>query len=862
MNRARCFKSAAYYLLLTACCLPLIARAEVLVNDDTHGGIPQLNPDIAYFADGRFMIAWEDYRDGDFDSDISCQIFDSLGRPVDTNYVISEDTVSRNIWNYRQTLPALAASELGRAAACWQDYRRGYSHIYFQRLDSLGRPLGGNQAVAPNLPTPGADTLSETQPDIAALDSGYVLVWTQQLDSTGRTTIWGAEIDARGKMVRDFRIADNPKSEWCADPAVAACASGFVAVWDQSSSEKAVRRRWFDCTGTARGPSVKLPFHNAERPRVACDCDGNGLVVWHQTPIARVWAQAFDTTGQTPGPVFILSDDTTGWSANPCLAYNADDEHFLAAWEDGRNGEVRIYGQLLDRYGSMLGHNLRLDSAPHLARQGLPAVGIRSAGHLAAAWVDTREGDQNIYGTCRGIVMRSFRVNSDRASALQDYPVITQDSLGNSSVFWFDYRNNQYAPDIYGQRFDRSFRRLGGNFRVNDAPPGRPATFFWAATNRAGQTAVAWEDARSGNPDIYAQVYNPDGTALGANFSVNDNAGNSDQGWPFLTVNDSGAYVVVWTDTRNGGLTIFAQNFDAAGRRFGNNWPIDAGSWEPSVWLSNQGDFWIAWRNPTAVKARHFRAPLQALSPEVIVTDTAGPAIAAPKITVTPSGTVWIIWMDARRGKWDVFAQRLNPSGTRAGGNFRVNDDKAICDHFLPSVSNDGGDRVFVTWSDFRVAGNLDVRAQVFDTGGAALDTNFIANTDPWPPVQQWAYGSVAARGPQVVYAWLDNRNRRSWDVYARAAGDTDRAHFDWRDLIITPSITARTCRVRPSLATSGQARLKVFDALGRQVRHISTAGPSPILLELDCRDLPSGVYLARLETRGMIFQGRFTVLR
>jgi hypothetical protein len=844
--------------LLIAVCISL-GSADVLVNDDTHGGIPQLSPDIAFLADGRFIIAWEDYRSADYDADIYCQVYDSLGQAVDTNYVVSQDSASRDIWSYRQTQPALARSRSDRAVVCWQDQRRGYSHVYFARLDECGRPLGDNQAIVPVYPSPGPETLAKTQPDIAAIDTGYVLVWTQQLDSTGRTTVWGAIIDQAGRPLNSFRVADNKKSDWCWNPTVAGADSGFVVAWEQTGSEQVVRRRWFERSGSPRGTSVKLPFPGAVHPRVACDPGGNGLLVWQNAWAPRIWGQTFGDTGQTPGPMFTVNDDVASHAGSPCVTTGIADDRFLVAWEDGRGSEVQIYAQFVDRYGTLLGRNLRLDSAPRPARQGLPAIALRNDSRLAAAWVDTREGDQNIYGGCRGPAVRSFRVNSDMASALQDYPVITQDSLGNCTVFWFDFRNNQSAPDIYAQRFDHNLQRLGANFQVNDAPPGRAATFFWAATNRSGQTIVAWEDARGGNPDIYAQLYRPDGTALGANFIINDNAGNSDQGWPSAAINDSGATVAAWTDTRNGGVAVFAQNFDRIGRRYGNNWLVDADGREATLWLGNQGDFWVAWRASTGIKARHFRAPQQPLCPEVVITDTSGQSIAAPRIAVTRAGEVWLVWMDDRRGEWEVYAQRVSPAGERIGGNFRVNDDNVICQHFLPNISTDPQGRVYVTWSDFRMAGNLDVRGQVFDGNGARLDTNFFVNTEPFPPAEQWAYGSVSAGGPRVVYAWLDNRNRRSWDVYARAADDTAARHLDRRSLFITPSPVSHTCRVRPALALTGPATLSVYSTLGRRVRRLSLPdAASPIIV--DCRELPSGVYCARLAAAGQVFTGRFAV--
>ena len=206
-------------------------------------------------------------------------------------------------------------------------------------------------------------------------------------------------------------------------------------------------------------------------------------------------------------------------------------------------------------------------------------------------------------------------------------------------------------------------------------------------------------------------------------------------------------------------------------------------------------------------------------------------------------GSTWLVWMDQRRGEWEIYAQKLDCDGRPSGANLRLNDDNVLCQHWLPWLVWDGGDRLYATWTDLRIPGNLDVRCLVMDTAGNARDSSFIVNTDPGPNVNQWAYGSVAARGDKLAFTWIDNRNLRSWDVYARIGLPRIPERQWWTGLSALPSITRGACLIRPTLPIRGTAELSIYDALGRRQRQypgqsLSEPGDG---LSIDLSGLTSG---------------------
>jgi hypothetical protein len=840
-----------------ATCSALSLGPEILVNDDTSGGCPQLSPDMVFTSGGRLLVVWEDHRRSDYDVNIYCQCYDSNGVPIDTNHVVNGDTVNRDIWAYRQTTPAIASLPSGRAAVCWQDYREGECRVYYRILDGQGRLAGLEHSVP-------AEADSQVEPDVAALNDRFVLVW-KQFRGAAEPAICGVMVDSSGNAGASFDASDYIPGDSLDAPSVAGGNYGFVVAWSRQAGVRNVALRWFDAEASPRGPAVVPESDAARRPRVASDSFGNSIVVWEEAVShpAGVWGMVFDPTGAARVAAFRVSDSLETWNYHPCVAAEPDGKRFIVSWEDGRNGQPLIYARVLDSLGAALTPDFPLDNSPNLQAQGSPSVALISDSEFAAAWVDNRYGDQDIYAANRnGPVWVISRVNSDTASSIQDFPVVTMDSSGCVSAFWFDYRASPWNASIYGQRFDGWLTPIGRNFRVSDLTNCQ-CTFLWAATNSIGVTTVVWQDYRKGDPDIFGQIYDARGNPRGTNFRVNDDLGSAEQTWPTVSINDSGYFVVAWMDARTGLFAPFAQRFDNLGNRMGENVQVAPSGGHVSTLLLNSGAFWVAWGG-AGVHARRFDIRQQLWDTVVTVADDSLGGCVYPRLELVGGNSLWAVWMNDRRDSWDVYAQRLSCTGQRLGGNFRVNDDTAICQHWLPSLAWDDRNRVILAWADFRRVGNLDIRARVYDTCGAAADTSFIVNSDPNGNDHQWSYRSVAARNGRVAYGWTDNRRFQSWDFYIRGEIESlPSGHARFR-LDVRPSIAGVSCSLSPSRPATGTATIEVFDVMGRRMRRIEGAAISRDrrFVELDCRGLVAGVYQVMLTVGRVSFTGRIVVLR
>jgi len=171
---------------------------------------------------------------------------------------------------------------------------------------------------------------------------------------------------------------------------------------------------------------------------------------------------------------------------------------------------------------------------------------------------------------------------------------------------WHDGRLDN---DIFAQRFDAAGHPLGANFQVDDAPTGYQ---MWSsvAMDDAGNFVITWYDWREGSADtdIYAKMYDVDGTPVDINFRVNDDFGIiAKQEKPSVAMDpEGGRFVIHWTDYRDADFDteIRAQFYDVDGHPVGGN--VEVNEPDPFPYdhqLTEWGGFPIACRHDTVLFA-------------------------------------------------------------------------------------------------------------------------------------------------------------------------------------------------------------------------------------------------------------------
>ncbi|MBT8379237.1 MAG: T9SS type A sorting domain-containing protein [Ignavibacteria bacterium] len=293
--------------------------------------------------------------------------------------------------------------------------------------------------------------------------------------------------------------------------------------------------------------TVTVDHHN---PDVTMNNSGNLIIVWNDERSGwdrwDIFFQRYDSNGNPIGANVLVNDDVSIYwvQKDPAIAMN-DAGNFVIAWEDDRVGYDVIYYQLFDSNGNPIGTNQKANDFAAVAND--PAVAIDDAGNFVIAWRDYRNaGDRDIYfqlfdsnGNKIGV---NVKANDDVGSAHQEIPSIAMNGSGNFIIAWEDFRDGNVLH-VYMQRYNSNGSPLGSNVRVDDDPSNSGGTSI--AIDAVGNFVVVWVDQRSGY-NIYFQMYDNGGNAIGSNVKVSDDIGNITHSFPNVAMIANGDFVVTW----------------------------------------------------------------------------------------------------------------------------------------------------------------------------------------------------------------------------------------------------------------------------------------------------------------------------
>ena len=258
-----------------------------------------------------------------------------------------------------------------------------------------------------------------------------------------------------------------------------------------------------------------------------------------------------------------------------------------------------------------------------------------------------------------------------------------------------------------------------------------------------GLMAVAWQDDRDGNGyyDVYVRRFDAAGIPTTREILVNsDSSGH--QRRPDVAINDSGDFVVVWEDDRdgNGYYQILGRTFDAFGNALSGDITLnpvsDGQQVRPSVGSTPPAHWVAAWEDDRdgngyyEIFARRFDRTGVALGGEVRVNQVSDGQQAGVEIAMAPDGRAVVVWEDDQDGNgyYQIVARRLDAGGMPAGDQFTVNQ---VSDgqHRKPAVAMNASGRFVVVWEDDQDGnGHFQILGRLFDASGAPSGNQFTVN--------------------------------------------------------------------------------------------------------------------------------------
>lgn len=291
----------------------------------------------------------------------------------------------------------------------------------------------------------------------------------------------------------------------------------------------------------------------------------------------------------------------------------------------------------------------------------------------------------------------------------------------------------------------------------------------------SGGYFIVFEDTRQGHLNIYAQRIDDKGQFYFGKDGLPICEAPGDQTFPRIVSDGTGGAVVTWQDSRDGNFDIYAQRFNAQGRLL---WQIDGVPvcnikqnqvFPVLVYDGNYGVI-VAWYDYRFGSEDIYAQKLR-FNGERVWGEEGVPICRAkktqwyPQIVSDEQGGAIICWTDRRSGNFDIYVQRVNESGKTLWQQDGVPAVALPSIQEKPSMVSDSKGGAYLAWSDFR-SGASGIYVQRIDAKGILkFDLNGV------PAI----VGSVRAQAPQIAkdrsqgffLVWSDSR-AGDQDIYVQ----------------------------------------------------------------------------------------------
>lgn len=373
-----------------------------------------------------------------------------------------------------------------------------------------------------------------------------------------------------------------------------------------------------------------------------------------------------------------------------------------------------------------------------------------------------------------------FQVNN-YSNWYQRSPAMSMAVDGSFVVAWESYLQDGNYAGIFAQRFDAAGQPLGAEFQVNTF-----TSYYQISPSVAmaadGRFVIAWEGTNQDGSSygVFAQRYDENGTPAGAEFQVNTHT-NDSQRFPSVVMSDDGSFIVAWQSWGQDGSGdgIYAQRYDAAGSRQGTEFQVNTqtnGSQRYAA-IANlaEGGVVIAWASSNqdgsgfGIFAQRYNAAGSPEGGEFQVNMFTSGNQTFPEIATVENGGFVIVWeSDEQDGSGKgIFARSYDSDGSPAGIEFQVN---TIIngDQSSPAIASGPNGGFIVTWESDGQDGNGDgVFAQRFDLTAAPVGIEFPVNS--YTSGDQVSPAVAMSADGNFIVAWTsDDQDGSSEGIFAQ----------------------------------------------------------------------------------------------
>jgi len=346
---------------------------------------------------------------------------------------------------------------------------------------------------------------------------------------------------------------------------------------------------------------------------------------------------------------------------------------------------------------------------------------------------------------------------------LQDFPALAYDSIDDRLlVAWVDARS---TSSIFARLYDGMGNPFAVEFQVDENNSGRARDVAVVFNSTSLEFLVIWSDENnfgSGLFRIFGQRVSRTGALIGGRFAIGPIPGGAGeaQSLPAAAYNPSvNEYLAVWvredTDDING------QRVSAGGTLNGSLIIVDSGANpnnSPEVAYSTTAGVYMVVEEEGSNEVRALIvSSAGTVDGQFVLSDSIPGALRdRPAVAYNSVLNEFVaVWEDDRASlpsQFDVFGQRVAPTGSLIGGNFQISDVvEGVNDQRQAAIAFNPGQSAFlVTWQDERFQtltppGDQEIFGQYLDVNAVLRGANFKISCDPTGNAADQAHPAVAA---------------------------------------------------------------------------------------------------------------------
>jgi|GEM_PF-3584605 len=417
----------------------------------------------------------------------------------------------------------------------------------------------------------------------------------------------------------------------------------------------------------------------------------------------------------------------------------------MLVWCDSRTGiinEWSLYAQRLNASGIPLWNPDGLEICMTTGELDYAWPVSDGAGGMIIAWPDFSSGEGDIYAQrvdgSGNILWQSGGVAVCTADGTQTNLDMISDGAGGAILVWMDNRADDVTSwDIYAQRIDDSGNILWDPAGIEICTYINYQRYARLVSDNSNGVIITWQDDRGGVANIFAQRVDSAGSVL---WNIDGNqvsSGIDDEILPSIISDFAGGAIIAWWDASASGYEnyfINAQRVNGSGSLL---WPGNGAqvgtmmdislnlSYDFKMTPDGAGGAFFAWNSDEYGEGHDIFAQLVDSSGNLLLGPDGAIVCYEPYsnqydvqiVTDGDDGAI-ISWADGRSGEWDIYAQRMNGTGTMlwtSGGEAVSTADES---QLYPAMVNDGSGGAIICWRDSRSVGELDIYAQRITADG------------------------------------------------------------------------------------------------------------------------------------------------